>query len=70
MGRDATLKEIGNQKYIINEDFSINAWQKTSEEGTPPWLSQPENPDGTPWTSAEQAEQWFINEFGPKDIIE
>ena len=70
MGRSKTLKEVGNQRYIINEDFSINAWWKTDEEGTPPWLYQPHRLDGTPWASAEEAEQWFISEYTPQDITE
>lgn len=60
------MKELGAHRYIVNEDLSVNAWWITDSEDTPPWLYQPDHPDGTPWASAEQAEQWFIDWYGPQ----
>ena len=70
MGRNTTLKEAGLHRYIVNDDFSINAWWKTDAEDAPPWLYQPDQTDGTPWSSAEQAEQWFIAEYATPTLQE
>jgi len=65
------MKETENFKYKINEDFSIHAWWKTDEEGKEPWLHQTYHPmTGEVWISAEESEQWFVEEFCKEDTVE
>jgi hypothetical protein len=65
------VKEAGNFRYKINEDFSLNAWWKTDEEGKEPWLFQPYHPTtGEIWTNAEEPEQWFLDMWCKEDTVE
>jgi hypothetical protein len=42
-------------RYEITSTNEIYAWSELSEK---PFLYQPTQPDGTPWASKAEAEQW------------
>lgn len=59
MGRNATLKTIGNYIYNIDELLSIKVWEIDKYDiGEPPFLYQPTYPDGSEFKSVEEADAW------------
>lgn len=49
---------IGKYRYTIN-DKVISAWNTEHTWQPEPFLLQPEHPDGTPWASEAEAQQWI-----------
>jgi len=43
--------------YEIQDDYTANIWDNLEQEG-PPTITQPLNPIGRPWVSAEEARDW------------
>lgn len=45
--------------YEIDENNAVRIWDtENPNENGAPFFYQPELPDGTPWSSREEAEQW------------
>jgi hypothetical protein len=46
-------------RYEIDENNAIRIWDNENpNENNAPFLYQPDQPDGTPWASREEASAW------------
>lgn len=52
---------IGNHRYTVSDEYVAEAFNLNDSEGSAPWHRQPDYPDGTPFTSVEEAEKWIVN---------
>ena len=58
------MKNIENYRYHINENNVVEMWNNNNpNENNEPFLYQPDKPDGTPWASYEEAENWCIEKI-------
>lgn len=59
------MTKIDRYRYEIDENNAVRIWDdENPNENDAPFLYQPDLPDGTPWSSAEEADAWakeFIN---------
>ena len=57
-------KTIDKYEYEIDENNSVRIWNiECPNEENKPFFYQPNYPDGTPWESADAAENWVIEKI-------
>lgn len=57
-------------KYNINENLNIHIWNfEDDEKVEPPFHYQNEQPDGTPWISVEEIEDYLSRRY-PAEFYE